>query len=122
MNASDANMLGNFTVAWCQQLTPCPQTLWIGPFTGPLACLPVRMFVLVSDALAGSSKNFIASDVMWSDPVNAPGLRPNEARGCGTVYGPDVTQVRLQNRCCKLCMGAGICKGTGAALPGEKCL
>eukprot|EP00882_Tetradesmus_deserticola_P015886 GHRQ01016942.1.p1 GENE.GHRQ01016942.1~~GHRQ01016942.1.p1 ORF type:complete len:379 (+),score=143.35 GHRQ01016942.1:179-1315(+) len=39
-----------------------------------------------------SSKNFIASDVMWSDPVNEPGLRPNEARGCGTVYGPDVTQ------------------------------
>jgi hypothetical protein len=51
---------------------------------------------------AGSSKNFIASDVMWSDPVNAPGLRPNDARGCGTVYGPDVTQVRrgrsLQHR------------------------
>jgi hypothetical protein len=44
--------------------------------------------------LAGSSKNYVASDVMWSDPVNAPGLRPNDARGCGTVYGPDVTQVR----------------------------
>jgi hypothetical protein len=30
---------------------------------------------------------------MWSDPVNTPGLRPNDARGCGTVYGPDATQV-----------------------------
>jgi serine/threonine-protein phosphatase 5 len=36
-------------------------------------------------------KNLVACDVLWSDPVNDPGIRVNEARGCGTVFGPDVT-------------------------------
>lgn len=40
---------------------------------------------------AGSLKNLVACDVLWSDPVNEPGIRVNEARGCGTVFGPDVT-------------------------------
>lgn len=40
---------------------------------------------------AGSLKNLVACDVLWSDPVNDPGIRANEARGCGTVFGPDVT-------------------------------
>lgn len=38
-----------------------------------------------------SMKNLVACDVLWSDPVNDPGIRVNEARGCGTVFGPDVT-------------------------------
>jgi hypothetical protein len=32
---------------------------------------------------------------MWSDPVNAPGMWVNEARGRGTVFGPDVTEAFL---------------------------
>jgi len=33
--------------------------------------------------------------VLWSDPITGPGLHDNEARGCGTVWGPDVTEVWL---------------------------
>lgn len=42
-------------------------------------------------AVAGSLKNQVACDVLWSDPVNDPGIKVNEARGCGTIFGPDVT-------------------------------
>lgn len=42
-------------------------------------------------AAAESLKNLVACDVLWSDPVNDPGIRVNEARGCGTIFGPDVT-------------------------------
>ncbi|KAF8068441.1 PU1 [Scenedesmus sp. PABB004] len=42
-----------------------------------------------------SAKSSVAADVVWSDPVNAPGLRPNDARGIGCVFGPDVTEAFL---------------------------
>lgn len=69
----------------------------------------------------GSLKNLVACDVLWSDPVNDPGIRVNEARGCGTVFGPDVTAdflaangLRLIIRrcawCCVRALVAG-CKG-----------
>lgn len=35
----------------------------------------------------------MAADVMWSDPSAEAGLRLNDARGVGIVFGADVTQV-----------------------------
>jgi hypothetical protein len=49
----------------------------------------------------GEGNTIVASDVLWSDPVMEPGLKPNEARGVGLVFGPDMTQVRGQT--------AGVC-------------
>ena len=43
---------------------------------------------------SGIGATMIATDVMWSDPVAEPGLRTNDARGVGLVFGPDATQVR----------------------------
>jgi len=42
---------------------------------------------------SGLFASLIATDVMWSDPVAEPGLRTNDARGVGLVFGPDATQV-----------------------------
>jgi hypothetical protein len=42
----------------------------------------------------GEGNTIVASDVLWSDPVMEPGLKPNDARGVGLVFGPDMTQVR----------------------------
>lgn len=62
----------------------------------PVCCsshlpLPPPRALLPPHTRAGSLKNLVACDVLWSDPVNDPGIRVNEARGCGTVFGPDVT-------------------------------
>lgn len=35
----------------------------------------------------------LASDVLWSDPVNEPGFQLNVGRGVGMIFGPDVTEV-----------------------------
>ena len=43
---------------------------------------------------AGCGSSLLATDVLWSDPVAEPGLRENEARGVGLIFGPDVTEVR----------------------------
>lgn len=40
----------------------------------------------------GMGQSRLATDVLWSDPVMEPGLRLNEARGVGLVFGPDVTE------------------------------
>jgi hypothetical protein len=40
----------------------------------------------------GKGKAVVATDVLWSDPVLAPGLHENATRGLGLVYGPDVCQ------------------------------
>jgi len=42
---------------------------------------------------SGLGASLLATDVMWSDPVAEPGLRTNDARGVGLVFGPDATQV-----------------------------
>lgn len=47
---------------------------------------------------SGIGATMIATDVMWSDPVAEPGLRTNDARGVGLVFGPDATQVRPSSR------------------------
>lgn len=41
----------------------------------------------------GLGQSRLATDVLWSDPVMEPGLRMNETRGVGTVFGPDITEV-----------------------------
>ena len=54
--------------------------------------------------LAGVGAAAIAADVLWSDPVADPGLELNEQRGVGTVFGPDITEVRcsLTDKCCSM--------------------
>lgn len=51
--------------------------------------------------LSGAGKSVIATDVLWSDPSNQPGLMENAARGVGLLFGPDITQVshRLTLHC-----------------------
>ncbi|KXZ48137.1 hypothetical protein GPECTOR_30g233 [Gonium pectorale] len=44
----------------------------------------------------GCGSSLLATDVLWSDPVAAPGLRENDARGVGLVFGPDVTEAFLR--------------------------
>ncbi len=51
---------------------------------------------------SGLGASLVATDVMWSDPVAEPGLRTNDARGVGLVFGPDATQVRLSDEVCTL--------------------
>lgn len=36
-------------------------------------------------------QNNIAEDLLWSDPTPEPGLKKNETRGCGFLFGPDIT-------------------------------
>eukprot|EP00899_Mesostigma_viride_P022497 jgi/Mesvir1/3431/Mv11929-RA.1 len=40
----------------------------------------------------GQGASAVASDVLWSDPSQQPGLRSNSLRGVGLFYGPDCTQ------------------------------
>eukprot|EP00775_Hariotina_reticulata_P007123 gene7123-7337_t len=47
-------------------------------------------------------KGVVACDVLWSDPISGQGLHENEARGCGTVWGPDVTETFLSANNLKL--------------------
>ncbi|DBA68202.1 TPA: hypothetical protein ACH3X2_013819 [Trebouxia sp. C0005] len=44
----------------------------------------------------GAGKSVIATDVLWSDPAPEPGLKENEARGVGLLFGPDITQAFLE--------------------------
>lgn len=39
----------------------------------------------------GKGPNLIPGDVPWSDPSMEKGLSPNEGRGLGLLWGPDVT-------------------------------
>jgi hypothetical protein len=42
---------------------------------------------------AGLGSTVVAADVLWSDPVLEPGLKTNDSRGIGLIFGPDVTEV-----------------------------
>jgi len=44
----------------------------------------------------GTGSSVVAADVLWSDPVAAPGMQTNDARGVGLTFGPDVTQAFLE--------------------------
>lgn len=54
-------------------------TINLSPISAPACC---------AEALA----QLLPSDVTWSDPSPQPGHRPNQQRGIGTLFGPDVTQ------------------------------
>lgn len=41
----------------------------------------------------GMGASAVATDVIWSDPVAEPGLRTNDSRGVGLIFGPEITQV-----------------------------
>jgi hypothetical protein len=44
----------------------------------------------------GLGASRLASDALWSDPVLDSGFRPNDARGVGMCFGPDVTEVGMR--------------------------
>merc|ERR1712232_874649 len=44
----------------------------------------------------------ISTDVLWSDPQPDKGLAPNENRGIGLLFGPDVTEQFLKENKLKL--------------------
>ncbi|CAN6245668.1 unnamed protein product [Urochloa humidicola] len=58
-----------------------------------------RRFVLNPQ---GKGPNLIPGDVLWSDPSMEKGLPPNEERGLGLLWGPDVTQEFLETNNLKL--------------------
>jgi serine/threonine-protein phosphatase 5 len=41
-------------------------------------------------------QNLIPGDVLWSDPSLQMGLSPNQERGIGLLWGPDITQQFLR--------------------------
>ncbi|GIL70676.1 hypothetical protein Vretifemale_1400 [Volvox reticuliferus] len=43
----------------------------------------------------GCGSSLVATDVLWSDPIAAPGLFENDARGVGLIFGPDITEAFL---------------------------
>lgn len=47
--------------------------------------------------------NLIPGDVLWSDPSNKPGLSPNNDRGIGLLWGPDMTEEFLSKYQIKVC-------------------
>lgn len=66
---------------------------------------PSTHSLLVMYLCSGSLKQMVASDVLWSDPSPNPGHRPNDLRGVGTVFGPDVTEVGSE----RLLRDLGLC-------------
>lgn len=49
-----------------------------------------------------SGTSLLASDVLWSDPTHMPGMRANNVRGSGVLFGPDVTEDFLKRNGLKL--------------------
>ena len=46
----------------------------------------------------GKGSTVVATDVLWSDPVLDPGIKLNDQRGIGVVFGPDITEVSTLTR------------------------
>jgi hypothetical protein len=64
--------------------------------TAPLVVLhgsPLNQGSQTECTCSGQGSTLVAADVMWSDPSAEAGLRLNDARGVGIVFGADVTQV-----------------------------
>lgn len=51
---------------------------------------------------SGAGASVVATDVLWSDPVAAPGFHVNTSRGVGMVFGPDVTRAFLERNALSL--------------------
>ncbi|KAK3262465.1 hypothetical protein CYMTET_28683 [Cymbomonas tetramitiformis] len=50
----------------------------------------------------GTGASILATDVLWSDPMRADGLKLNHARGVGLLFGPDATQRFLEHNSLRL--------------------
>lgn len=48
------------------------------------------------------ASQIISTDVLWSDPQSSNGLAPNENRGIGLLFGPDMTEQFLRENKLKL--------------------
>lgn len=56
---------------------------------------------------------FQTVDMLWSDPMPQDGCMPNEVRGGGCCWGPDVTEEVLQRHNLRLLINAHECKQDG---------
>lgn len=65
-----------------------------------------RRFVLNPQ---GKGPNLIPGDVLWSDPSMEMGLSPNEERGIGLIWGPDITQEFLETNNLKVSISFFFC-------------
>ncbi|GBG93016.1 hypothetical protein CBR_g58154 [Chara braunii] len=45
---------------------------------------------------SGTGMSAILGDILWSDPSSEPGLKPNDGRGIGLLFGPDITEEFLE--------------------------
>lgn len=46
--------------------------------------------MLCDEVVTNTYDDTIVEDMTWSDPTNDPGIHPNDDRGAGVFYGPDI--------------------------------